>query len=62
VWNAIGQPASSVPAGFDSSGLPLSVQFGAAPGNELALLRVAAQLEQIRPWAQARPPLDGPAQ
>lgn len=62
VWNAIGQPASSVPAGFDSSGLPLSVQFGAAPGNELALLRVAAQLEQIRPWAQARPPLDGPEQ
>ncbi len=62
VWNAIGQPASSVPAGFDSNGLPLSVQFGAAPGDELNLLRIAAQLEQIRPWAQARPPIDGLAQ
>jgi amidase len=62
VWNAIGQPASSVPAGFDSHGLPLSVQFGAAPGDELTLLRIAAQLEQVRPWAQARPPLDGSAQ
>ncbi len=62
VWNAIGQPASSVPAGFDSNGLPLSVQFGAVPGDELTLLRVAAQLEQARPWAQQRPPLDGPAQ
>ena len=62
VWNAIGQPASSVPAGFDSDGLPLSVQFGAAPGDELTLLRIAAQLEQVRPWAQARPQLDGSAQ
>ena len=61
VWNAIGQPAASVPAGFDSSGLPLSVQFGAAAGDELTLLRIAAQLEQVRPWAQLRPPLDGPA-
>jgi len=59
VWNAIGQAASSVPAGFDSNGLPLSVQFGAAPGDELTLLRLAAQLELVRPWAQARPPLGG---
>ena len=62
VWNAIGQPAASVPAGFDSNGLPLSVQFGAAPGDELTLLRIAAQLEQVRPWAQARPSLAGAAQ
>ena len=60
VWNAIGQPASSVPAGFDSNGLPLSVQFGARPGDELTLLKIAAQLEQLRPWADRRPPLDGP--
>jgi amidase len=51
-----------VPAGFDASGLPLSVQFGAAPGDELTLLRIAAQLELVRPWAQARPQLDGLAQ
>ncbi len=57
VWNAIGQPASSVPAGFDSNGLPLSVHFGAAPGDELTLLRIAAQLEQVQPWADRRPPL-----
>ena len=26
-WNVIGQPAASIPAGFDTHGLPLSVQL-----------------------------------
>ena len=55
-WNAIGQPAASVPVGFDRLGLPLSVQLCGRPSDEVTLLRVASQLEEARPWAQHRPP------
>jgi amidase len=58
-WNVIGQPAASVPAGFDSQGLPLSVQLCGRPSDEVTLLQVAAQLEEARPWAGRRPPVDG---
>jgi amidase len=57
-WNAIGQPAASVPAGFDSHGLPLAVQLCGRPNDEVTLLRVAAELEAARPWANNHPPLD----
>lgn len=61
VWNAIGQPAASVPSGFDELGAPTAVQLGGRPGDEVTLLRLAAQIEAARPWAQHRPPLDAPA-
>jgi amidase len=54
-WNAIGQPAASVPSGFDSNGLPLAVQLCGRPGDEATLLSVAAQIETARPWADRRP-------
>jgi amidase len=57
-WNAIGQPAASVPAGFDPNALPLAVQLCGRPSDELTLLRVAAQLEAVRPWADHRPPTE----
>ncbi len=57
VWNHIGNPAAAVPAGFDSTGLPLSVQIGGRPDSEPLLLSLAAQLEAARPWADARPPV-----
>ena len=60
-WNAIGQPAASVPAGFDSRGLPLAVQLCGRPGDEATILQVAAQLERARRCAGRRPPVDGPA-
>ena len=57
VFNATGQPAASVPAGFDAAGLPLAVQLVGRPGDEATLLSLAAQIEQARPWADRRPPL-----
>ena len=60
-WNLIGQPAASVPAGFDGDGLPLAVQLCGRAGDEVTLLRLSAQLEEARPWAAQRPPIDVPA-
>jgi amidase len=56
-FNATGQPACSVPAGFDRRGLPLAVQLVARPDDEATVLALAAQIEQARPWADRRPPV-----
>jgi amidase len=55
LWNATGQPAASVPAGFSAAGLPLAVQIVGRPNDEATLLSLAAQLETARPWADHRP-------
>lgn len=55
-WNVIGQPAASIPAGFDTGGLPLSIQLCGPPNSEATVLNVATQIETARPWAYQRPP------
>jgi amidase len=57
MWNTTGQPASSVPAGFDELGLPVGVQLVGRPWDEVTVIRVSAQLEAARPWAHQRPVL-----
>ena len=56
-WNAMGNPAAALPAGFTPEGLPLSVQLVGRPDDEPTLLSLAAQIEAERPWADARPAL-----
>jgi amidase len=56
-WNATGQPAAAVPAGFTGDGLPLSVQLIGRPHDEATLISLAAQIEAERPWADKRPPV-----
>lgn len=56
--NATGQPAIAIPVGFDSKGLPMSVQFVGKPAAESTLIRLAAQLETAKPWINRRPNLD----
>jgi amidase len=55
VWNATGQPAAAVPAGFTDDGMPLSVQLVARPNDEATLISLAAEIESERPWAERRP-------
>jgi Asp-tRNA(Asn)/Glu-tRNA(Gln) amidotransferase A subunit family amidase len=56
--NATGNPAMSVPLFWDGEGLPIGSQFVGRMDDEATLFRLAAQLEQARPWFDRRPPLD----
>lgn len=55
--NLTGQPAASVPVGFDQQGLPIGLQIVGRWHDDVSVLRAAAAFEEIAPWAQHRPPL-----
>jgi amidase len=59
MFNMSGQPAMSVPLAWNSAGLPLGMMFAARFGDEATLFRLAAQLEQARPWKHKSPPVCG---
>ena len=55
--NLTGQPAMSVPLGMSESRLPIGMMFMGRYGDEATLFRLAAQLEQARPWIERKPPI-----
>lgn len=55
--NITGEPAMSVPLYWNKDNIPIGVQFAGRFGDEATLFRLAAQLEQARPWAGKNPPI-----
>ena len=57
IANASGQPGISLPLHWNDDNLPIGVQLLGRYGDEATLIRMAAQLEEARPWSERRPPV-----
>ena len=58
-FNLTGQPAASVPCGFDTEGLPIGLQIVGRWHDDATVLLAATAFEALAPWSHRRPPLDG---
>jgi amidase len=62
ICNMTGQPAMSVPLHWNAAGLPIGAHFIGRFGDEATLFRLAAQLEEARPWRDRHPPVNAVSQ
>jgi len=53
--NYYGLPAVSIPFGFDKHGLPVGLQIVAKPGDDVAVLRLAYQLQAASDYSKKHP-------
>ena len=56
-FNFLGQPAASIPCGFNSQGLPVGLQIVGRRFDEALVLRAAAAFEKAHPWTDIKPKL-----
>jgi Asp-tRNA(Asn)/Glu-tRNA(Gln) amidotransferase A subunit family amidase len=61
LFNQTGGAAMTVPFDRSGDGLPVGVQFAGRLGDEPKLIRLAAQIEEARPWFKTRPKVAGKA-
>jgi Asp-tRNA(Asn)/Glu-tRNA(Gln) amidotransferase A subunit family amidase len=57
-FNLTGQPAASVPCGFDSRGLPIGLHVIGRAYEDALVLRACRAFEELQPWADKKPPLN----
>ncbi len=58
-YNMTGQPSLSLPMGMSRDGLPIGMMFTGRYSDEATLYRLAAQLEEARPWIDRKPVIWG---
>ena len=54
-WNVVGNPALSVPMGFNAEGMPLGLQLIGAPFDEANVLRAGDAYQSRTGWHRLRP-------
>ena len=57
IFNWSGNPAATIPCGFSSDGLPISLQIAGAQENELSVLQASRAYEIVQPWQNKKPVL-----
>ena len=57
IFNWSGNPAATIPCGFSSDGLPISLQIAGAKENELSVLQASRAYEILQPWQNKKPVL-----
>jgi aspartyl-tRNA(Asn)/glutamyl-tRNA(Gln) amidotransferase subunit A len=57
-FNLTGQPAATVPCGFDRDDLPIGLQIVGRWRDDPTVMHAAAAFESAMPWAAVTPPLD----
>ncbi len=57
LFNVTGQPAISLPLHWSPDDLPIGMQFVGHLNDEASLIRLAAQLEEAKPWKERKPPV-----
>lgn len=55
-FDLTGLPVLSVPCGFDSDGMPVSLQIAGRPFDEAGVLNVGHAYQQVSDWHSHRPP------
>ncbi|MCY3579764.1 MAG: amidase [bacterium] len=56
-FNLSGQPALTVPCGFDRRGLPIGLQIAGRPFDEATVLQIGSCFEETTDWSEAKPPI-----